>query len=140
MGASMNKIILRSLQSVVLRALFVIFALAALSTLAFAQTVTQNIVLGWTAPTKNTDGSAISGALTYTLFQGPANGPFVQVATGLTGTTTTVTSASAGNCFTLAATEAQGATSTTSAPSPTVCALIPGSPSGVTISVTISVK
>jgi hypothetical protein len=120
--------------------MILIFLFALLCSMASAQTVTQSIQLGWTAPTKNTDGSAITGALTYTLFQGPSAGPFVQVATGLTGITTTVTSATAGNCFALAAVEAQGATITASALSPTVCALIPSSPNGVTISVTITVK
>jgi hypothetical protein len=115
-------------------------AIALFSSAALAQSVTQSIGLTWTAPTKNTDGSAITGTLTYTLFQGPTAGPFVQVATGLSGTSSTVTSTAAGNCFALAAVETQGATSTASAPSPTVCALIPAGPSGLTISITISVK
>lgn len=140
MGASMN---LRSfpsgLRPVTSRAtVLVLLLLVCLS--ALAQTVTQNIQLGWVAPTKNTDGSAITGTLSYTLFQGPSAGPFIQVATGLSGTSTTVTSATAGNCFALAAVEAQGATTTASALSPTVCALIPSSPSGVTVTVSITVK
>lgn len=105
-----------------------------------AQTVTQNIQLGWTAPVKNTDGSAITGALTYLLFQGPSGGPFVQVATGVSGTSTVVTSTSEGNCFALAAVETIGASSTTSALTPTVCALIPSPASGLSISLTVTVK
>lgn len=107
---------------------------------AHGQTITQNIQLGWTAPVKNTDGSAITGTLTYLLFQGPSGGPFVQVATGVSGTSTVVTSTSDGNCFALAAVETIGASSTTSALTPTVCALVPSPASGLSISLTITVK
>jgi hypothetical protein len=114
--------------------------LALCATSVSAQTVSQSIQLGWTAPTKNTDGSAISGTLTYTLFQGPSGGPFVQAATGVSGTSTVVTSISSGNCFSLAAVETVGVSVTTSALTPTVCALVPSPATGLQISVTITVK
>jgi hypothetical protein len=46
--------------------------------------------LVWTPPTLNTDGSAIAGAITYNLYQGPCAGPLVQVQSGLTVAAATV--------------------------------------------------
>jgi hypothetical protein len=112
----------------------------ALSASALAQTVTTEVSLGWTAPTKNLDGSAIAGTLTYAVFQGPAAGPFTQVASGLTGVSTIISSATAGNCFAVEAIETLGASSTASGLSPTVCAALPSPASGLTISITLTVK
>jgi hypothetical protein len=107
---------------------------------ATAQTVTTAVNLGWKAPTANTDGSTITGTLTYALYQGPPAGPFTQVATGLTGTTTVVTTLAAGNCFTLVANELIGTSTTSSAPTGTTCALIPDSPpGGLTVTVTLTI-
>jgi hypothetical protein len=107
---------------------------------ASAQTASTSVTLSWTAPTKNTDGSAITGTLTYNLYQGPAAGPFVKVASNITGTSDVVTSLSAGNCFAVTAVETGSATSTESALSNTSCDIVPGSPSGLTITVTVTVK
>jgi hypothetical protein len=115
--------------------------LALVSAVALAQTVATSVNLGWKAPTANTDGSAITGTLTYNLYQGPKAGPFVKAASGLTGTSTVVTSLAAGNCFTLTAVEAQGASTTESAPTATVCALVPNSPpGGLTVTVTLTIS
>jgi hypothetical protein len=106
---------------------------------AFAQTVTTKVNLSWTAPTANTDGSAITGALTYNVYQGPKAGPFVAIATGATGTTTTVTTLASGNCFSVVAQEATGSTSfTDSAPSNTQCVPVPNAPGSVTVTVTVT--
>ncbi len=107
---------------------------------ASAQTVTTTINLSWVAPTANTDGSAITGPLTYTLYQGPKAGPFTQAAAGLSGTTTVVTSTAAGTCFALAASEVQGSSTVSSTLSPTVCALQPDAPTSLAVSVSILVK
>lgn len=107
---------------------------------ALAQTVTTSIALSWIAPTKNTDGSAITGTLTYALYQGTSGGTFTQVATGITGTNTTVASPAAGNCFEVIALEAVSGSTTASAPSNVACAEIPGSPTSVVITWTVTVK
>lgn len=109
-------------------------------TSVIAQTVTTSISLGWTAPTQNTDGSSISGALAYQVYQGPKAGPFVAVGSPVSTTTEIITSASAGNCFTVSTSETIGASTTVSALSPTVCAEIPSGASGLTISFTVTVK
>jgi hypothetical protein len=107
---------------------------------ASAQTTSTSVTVGWIAPTKNTDGSAITGTLTYNLYQGPPAGPFVKVASGIAGTSDVVTSLSEGNCFAITAVETGTASSVESALSSTACATIPGSPSGLTITVTVTVK
>lgn len=112
-------------------------SLAACSVLA--QTVATSIALSWVAPTTNTDGTTITGTLTYALYQGTKGGTFTQVGTGLTGTNTTVTSASAGNCFELIAVETLAGSTTASAPAGPVCAEVPGSPSGFTVTWTVTV-
>lgn len=123
------------------RLLICLFALT--TSCAIAQTVTTSISLAWVAPTANTDGSLIANPITYTLFQGPKAGPFTQVATGLTGTATVVTSTTAGTCFALAANEIQGASGASavaSGLSPTICALQPNAPTGLSVAITITVK
>lgn len=109
---------------------------------AHSQTVTTKVNLTITPPTTNTDGSAIAGTLTYTLYQGPKAGPFAVVASGITATTTSVTSLASGNCFTVVAAETvTGSTSVTdSAPSPTVCVPVPGTPGAVGVSVTVTLS
>jgi hypothetical protein len=47
--------------------------------------VAPTITLTFTAPTTNTNGTAITLPLTYTVFQGATSGSEVQVASGLTG-------------------------------------------------------
>lgn len=49
-------------------------------------------ILSWTAPTTNTDGTAITGAVTYNVYQGTATAlATAAVQTGLTATSVTVT-------------------------------------------------
>ena len=109
---------------------------------AQAQTVTTTLNLSWTATTKNTDGSSIptGNAVTYALFQGPSGGPFTQVGTAAAGTSATVTSIAGGNCFAVMALEQEGSGSVPSALSNTVCALLPGAPGSLAVTVTWTVK
>jgi hypothetical protein len=58
---------------------------ALLSQAALAQTLTA----AWAAPTANTDGTAITGPITYNLYSG-ARGKEVQTQSALTATTTAV--------------------------------------------------
>ena len=112
-----------------------------LSAAASAQTASTTVSVGWAAPTANTDGSTIASCvLSYNLYQGAKGGTFTKVASGLTAVSTTVTSLAAGNCFAITAVEAQsGGGSIESALSPTVCALQADSPTGLSVSVTITV-
>lgn len=114
-------------------AALVLVACALTPPAAQAQTVTTSILLTYTAPTANTDGTAIVGTLTYQVYQGTKGGAFTAVGSPVTALTETVTSATAGNCFTVVAIDTNGTTVTNSAPSNTVCAEIPGAPGGLTI-------
>lgn len=114
---------------------FAALALVLASAVALAQTATTSATLAWTAPTANTDGSAISGALTYNVYEGPKAGPFTKVASGLSGGTTTLTSLTAGPCFAVTTVEA----ASESALSNTVCVLEPDGPSSLTVTLTVTV-
>lgn len=113
--------------------LLVALLLALAACVAEAQTVTTSIPVSWTAPTTNTDGTAITGTLTYQLYQGVKGGAFTAVGTPVSALTVTVTSATAGACFTVVAIETIGSAVTDSTPSNTLCAEIPGSPGGLTL-------
>lgn len=105
---------------------------------AFAQTISPySASLSWTAPTANTDGSAITGSLTYNIYQG-ASGALgaTPVQTGITTTSATITaglSAGATVCFAVTAVEggvesAQSAQACKTFPKP-----VPVSPTGLTV-------
>lgn len=108
---------------------------AACCTIAYA--AGPQVSLGWTAPTLNTDGTTITGPMTYNLYQAPASGqPFVKIQTGITGPSAVVSSGvSPGTvpCFTVTAVVA----AMESAQSAQVCATlplsVPGSPSKLII-------
>lgn len=108
---------------------------------AQAQTATtHSAAVSWTAPTTNTDGSAITGTLTYTLYQGtqPATGTatLASVQTGLTAASATVTTgltAGSTQCFAVTAT----ANGVASAQSGQACAAIPFSTPGVPTQITV---
>lgn len=130
-----------------MRKIFCIVALSLLAAVAQAQaappaavpTATVAVNINWTAPTLNTDGSTITGALTYNLYQGPKAGPFVKVGNGLAGSTTTVTSLAGGPCFQVTAVEALTPSGTAeSLPVGPVCSIQPASPGAATISVTVT--
>lgn len=128
------------MQRIFLTALAAIFAACAIPPAA-AQTISTSVAIGWVAPTKNADGTMISGALTYNLYQGASGGTFTKVASGLTGTSTVVTSVAAGNCFAMTTVEMIGSSSVESiSPSSPTCIAIPGAPSNVTVTLTITLK
>jgi hypothetical protein len=56
-----------------------------------AHAVASGASLTWTAPTANTDGTPIAGALTYNIYQGATAATLTKVASGLTSTTGAVT-------------------------------------------------
>lgn len=81
----------------IFRAAFVLFALFALPAFAAAPTCVNGAVgtaptatITFVAPTKNTDGSAITGTLTYNLYQGTAAGAETKVASAIAGSPFTV--------------------------------------------------
>lgn len=55
-------------------------------------TAPPQAVLTYTAPTANTDGSAIVGAITYNVYQGTSAASLAKVQSGLTALTATITS------------------------------------------------
>ena len=72
--------------------LFSFLALLLLLAIASAQAPPPpSAVLTWTAPTTNTDGTPIIGAITYNVYQGLTAASLVQVATGVTALTQTIT-------------------------------------------------
>lgn len=109
--------------------------LTLIASCAIAQTVTTSNTLSWTAPTTNTDGSTITGTLTYNVYQGAKGGAFTKTASAVTGSSTTVTT-TAGSCFAVTSV-AQGSES---ALSNTACLLQPSGPTAASVSVTITVK
>jgi hypothetical protein len=94
--------------------------------------------LSWTAPTTNTDGSAITVPLTYNIYQG-LSGSLTKVQSGLSTVTVVITAGltpGTTQCFAVTAIAA-GQESAQSSPA---CAAIPfavpGSPGQVTVVVT----
>lgn len=67
--------------------------LACIASVAAAQTPINQAVLSWNAVTLNEDGTAVTGPVTYNVWQGPQAGPFVRVAAlqGVSVLTETVT-------------------------------------------------
>jgi len=97
-----------------------------------------SVTLRWTAPIKRSDGSAITGALTYNLYEVTStSGSLLQ--SGITTTSNVQQKLSSGTpCDALIAVEA-GVESVQSAP---VCVQVnapPGVPTGFTVTVTVSV-
>jgi hypothetical protein len=83
-----------------------LFILGLVASVAVAAGVSS--VLTWTAPTANTDSTAISGTLTYNVYSGPTAGTLAAtpVQTGLTVTTGTVPGAAGTTqCFAVTAVE-----------------------------------
>lgn len=72
-----------------MKALIALLALIALP--ALAQTTGPTAVLTWTAPTSNTDGTSITGPLTYNVYQGTSPTTLTKVASNVTATTNSIT-------------------------------------------------
>lgn len=100
----------------------------------FAQSYTAQ----WTAPTKNTDGSAITQTLNYTLWQATQGSTLAKVQTGIAGLSTTITKGltpGTTQCFAVSALNTT--TGSESAQTTPVCIAIPqpvpSAPGGLTI-------
>ena len=92
--------------------------------------------VSWTAPTANTDGTAISATLTYNLYQGLQGASLAKVQTGISTTTATVSTGltpGTTQCFAVTAV----ANGVESAQSTSACLAIvfptPGAPSQITV-------
>jgi hypothetical protein len=103
---------------------------------AFAAPPSATLV--WTAPTAFTDGTPISGTITYNVYQG-LTGALTKVQSGISGLTVTITTGltpGTSQCFAVTAVVA----SVESAQSAQACAAIPvptpNSPGQVTVVVT----
>ncbi len=91
----------------------------------------------FTAPTTNTDGTALTGTVTYDLFQGTSSGAEKEVATGLSGSPIAVNTGLADGTTIYWYVEAVNSAGNASAPSNEVCKTFPaGTPSSVVISIT----
>lgn len=109
-------------------------ALILISPAAFAQASTATV--SWTAPTKNTDGSAITATITYNLYQGVQGSTLTKVQSNLATNSATVTAAltpGTTQCFTVTAVtngveSAQSLSACTAIAFPT-----PGAPSQITV-------
>lgn len=127
-------------------------AAVVLSTQAIAQgtTVTatagQTATLNWTAPTANTDGSAIAGTLTYNVYNCPAGSTTgaasqcTQLANGLTAATWTSAALTAGTLnYAVTAVETSGGGPQESALSNIVTLTVASAPPNPPGSLTITV-
>ena len=117
---------------------------AALVTTPFAfaagPTVSQTVHVSFTPPTTTTDGSAISGALTYNVYGATsATGTWAKVDSGATASPVSFTAPAGDTCFAVTAVEQDNGSPVESAPSPATCLTIPGAPTGVTVTVSITI-
>jgi hypothetical protein len=97
------------------------------------------VTLNWVAPTTNTDGSPITGAITYNLYQGASATTLAKVQSGLTATTAVVTAGltPGTNEFFSVTAVAEGAESAEiAAVSAAIPALVPNAPTDLTAVVT----
>jgi len=96
------------------------------------------VTLDWVAPTTNTDGSAITGAITYNVYQGASATSLAKVQSGITALTTTVTTGltpGAEAFFSVTAVAEGEESSEVSAVSILIPALVPNAPTGLTAAV-----
>lgn len=117
------------------------------ATMGFAQAVTPvtvpgpTIKLAYTAPATFTNGAAITGTITYNLYQGASGAALAKIQSGIAGTTAVVTAnvvPGTTYCFAITAVVA----TVESAQSTQACAVVavptPGAPLTLTIIVTPS--
>lgn len=87
----------------------VLLTLLLAATIAVAQAAGPSATLTWVPPTTNTDGTPITGALTFNVYQGPTGAESTTpVQTGLSGTSATITAGLADGttvCFKVTAVE-----------------------------------
>ena len=109
-----------------------------LAGISVAKATPPQAALSWVAPTANTDGTPITGTITYNIYQG-LTGALVKVQSNVTGLAATITTGLTGGttqCFAVTAVVA----SQESAQSAPACAAIPlstpNAPTTVTVVVT----
>jgi hypothetical protein len=103
---------------------------------AYAQTSTVGTTLKFTAPTQHTDGTPITGTLSYVILSGPKGGSKTRLTTPGVPAGTTLSGQAPGTCYQVIAAEA----GIESAPSNEAClSMPPSSPSGLTVTVTIQI-
>lgn len=108
--------------------------LLGLASVTDAQTSTVSAKLDYVPPTKNTDGSAIVGSLTYNIYQG-AKGAVKTKVSSTAGSTVTISNVAPGTCF-----EVSALNGTIEGPHTNEACLpfSPGSPSSLTVTVVIT--
>lgn len=97
---------------------------------------TPTAIVGWTAPTTNTDTSPITVALTYNLYQGLQGAALAQVATGFTSLSATVTSGlTAGTtvCFAVTAVGAGQESAQSNPACKSFTASVPNAPTAISV-------
>ncbi|MDH4053676.1 MAG: hypothetical protein OEU93_19075 [Rubrivivax sp.] len=108
------------------------FLLALFSMTAFAQ---NTATLGWTAPTTYTDGTPITEALTYQVYQGVGAGSTkAKVGTPLAGTTRTISTGLLGGrvyCWQVSTVAASGESALSNEACKTFPQAPPSAPSGL---------
>lgn len=116
--------------------LIAVMAIGVLATMRANAQAGRTATITFTAPTTRTDGTSITGALSYEVWQGLKGGTKTKVSTITSSATTITTGLLGGNeyCWHVVAVEAGGGSSV---PSNEACKAFPQSPpSTVTITVT----
>lgn len=99
---------------------------------------TLAVNLAWTADATNTDGSPITGAVTYNVYQGTAANALTKVQSGLTATSVTVNTGltpGAEAFFAVSATAEGQESGQSTVVSIAIPALVPSAPTGLTATV-----
>lgn len=127
---------------------FALLVALALSSLAVAQAATLpapvltvktggSVTFNWVAPTQNTDGTAITAALTYNLYNVTTTGS-TSLQSGITGLSNQRTNLNAGTpCYALTAV----ANTLESAQTNPICILVtsaPNAPTSITVTITLT--
>lgn len=118
---------------------FALVLFAILAPFAHAQTTppsaVQTVTITWAAPTKNTDGTAFTGPITYNVYRWATGGAVTKISSLQTGLTFTDSSPPPSPCYLVSAVQSATAESL---PGSTCVGPTPGSPGSVTV--TISLK
>ena len=121
-------------------------ALAAVALLtapaAFAgPSVAETVHVQWTPPTTNLDGTALTSALTYNVYGAPsASGTWSKVDAGVSASPVSFTAPAGDTCFAVTAVEQVSGNPVEGNPSAPACLVLPGTPSGVTVTVTVTIS
>lgn len=94
----------------------------------------QTVTITWTAPTKNTDGTALTGPITYNVYRWATGGAVTKISTLQTGLSFTDSSPPPSPCYLVSAVQSSVAESL---PGSACVGPTPGSPGGVTVTINI---